>query len=104
MRRLIAVLAMLSMAACGPADWAPNTPDCDDVWVEGNKLPKNYDGCQDNDTRSVEGGTTAECDGFEIVSYENKGHGYFTDKQRIIHDGGEQYAGDPLYMKLNESC
>ena len=45
------------------------------------------------------------CGDVEIYTHEpNNDDGFFTDEDGIIHDGGANYANDPVYKKLYASC
>lgn len=38
-----------------------SVPACSDIWVDGQTLPEDYDGCE-NDGGSIEAAATIECD------------------------------------------
>ena len=115
MRLLVLGLAALLLAAC-EADPEPipeatasaikelqeikdaidAMPKCADVWIEGQRLPADYEGCMNGDV--LEAGVSS-CGG-KLFTYEPEGHGFFTDREGVIHDGGTDYADDPLYGTL----
>jgi hypothetical protein len=77
-------------------DAAEATSTCAEVWIEGERLPADYEGCMKGDVLQV---ALKSCDD-KLVTYETPGHGFFTDRELVIHDGGEDYADDPLYATL----
>ena len=67
------------------ADWASELPHCDDVWVEGQTLPENYDGCTPaGGGISTVAARTCSDDGGDLV-YQD---GFFA------RQGGEIAAGE----------
>jgi hypothetical protein len=94
--RYLVVAAFTLFALTGCAGNNPEVPDCSDVWVEGNTLPKGYDGCERPD-RSV-GASAYECeDGKgELASYADR---------FVARPGGRIYSKDEAaYTAELESC
>lgn len=118
--RLVVIALLLTLTGCGDndepklspkavdalnklAEMGSDWPKCSDIWAVGKRLPKDYEGCTEKDA-IVPGIGIVFCDGVEVYTYEPKGHGYFTDQHGIIRDGGENYADDPRYMAIPQTC
>ena len=124
MRPIIAtLLSLIVLAACGgqenkPTDEVRETidaiqdetaewPKCSDVWIEGKKLPDDYEGCVRTvgDDEVAEAGVKIPCPtGGDLFTYEPPGGGFFTGKDGRIIDGGEEYAEHPEYGPRYEEC
>lgn len=115
MRRLATVLVALPflLVGCGGdddgdagsyADAVADLPDCSDVWVDGEKLPDDYEGCIDDDT--VIASTASECASgdADLVTYEPDGSGFFTLSDGTIIEAGEDYANTPEYGPRFDDC
>jgi hypothetical protein len=84
-------------------DWEEDLPECADVWVDGRKLPEDYEGCRDGDTATA--AVSVPCGDEDIYTHEpDDESGFFTDRQGVIHDAGANYASDPVYKKVYASC
>lgn len=80
------------------ADWASELPDCDAVWVEGETLPENYDGC------------TPASGGISVVAAQNcsdDGGDLVYRDGLFARQGGEIAAGDrqsTAYQQASDDC
>lgn len=113
-RCVVAFVALIALAACGGGGSDSGGDDfqgsidamgkCSDVWVDGETLPKGYEGCVREDG-DIEAGVSFECeDGSSIYTYEPSGSGFYTEANGTIVEAGEDYANDPGYAKLTEAC
>lgn len=114
MRTLTALaLTLLALTACssnnddnddtsGSTD-AGSLPACTDIWVEGNTLPADYDGCQ-NDNDTIEAAVTQTCtNGDTFTGYDDR---YWAILGGEIKDAGatDATADDPEYQADYEQC
>lgn len=80
------------------ADWASEQPRCADLWVEGNVLPDDYQGCiKDDGGLAVANARVCAQGSGDLVSYD----GLFA------RQGGEVFAGEresPEYLQAYEDC
>ena len=77
--RWLAVVAVLALASCGdevsdgPEEGLAPLPDCQEIWVDGKRLPDDYRACRD-DARVVEP-TLHDCTddvGNQLVMYRER--------------------------------
>lgn len=77
MRVIGCLLLAIALTACGdkPDGNSPSgegdLPKCSDVWVNGETLPADYDGCANGGT--TEAAVTIDCtDGGEFTTYDDR--------------------------------
>jgi hypothetical protein len=101
----IAPLLALTVAACGgggedaeSAGTSGVMPDCSDVWVDGETLPEDYEGCTDGDT--IAAAVTIECDSGigTFVTYDDRFHALLGDTVTEASTESDEYA------KAYEDC
>lgn len=117
MTRLVAtVLLALSLTACGggnddkadsdpttsaPVSDAPEssgTPTCSDVWVVGETLPEDYEGCEEGDTLFAS--VTQDCkDGSVFTSYDDRFYAVLGGPIAANVEGD-----DPAYSAFYDAC
>lgn len=79
---------------------APDGPACEDVWVDGQNLPRSYRGC-------VEGGTWVAADtrrcasGQVLVSHADR---FYGAKGAVVNDVGEPLEENRQYQQALRSC
>lgn len=108
-RTIAAVFAALLLAGCSGSDDSSKGddsksgddayPSCESVWVDGQTLPKNYEGCT-SDPDTIEAPALLECD---------SGIGQFTsfDDRFFALLGGEITEAGPdsdEYSKAYDEC
>lgn len=85
-------------------EWEENVPDCSEVWIAGEKLPEDYDGCMDEDG-TVAIATSVPCaDGLlDMAFYDDR---YWTrPADGTIVDAGEGgTAGNSAYGDDYAAC
>lgn len=89
-------LALLGLAGCGDDGSVQDDPesatDCSDVWVAGETLPSDYEGCNDGDTFVVLK-TVGDC---ELASYEGTEE-FYANLGGTISKAVPNLAEDPTY-------
>lgn len=108
MRTRLAVIAVLALTATGcsgddngetaeegqdaPAAATSDYPACEDIWVEGETLPDDYEGC-DNDG-AIEVAATIECDSGvgTFVTYQDEFHALLGGEITEAPSSSEEYA------------
>lgn len=116
-RRLAAtaasLAALLALSACGtepesdsesgpgyatnaPKTDAAEAPSCSEVWKDGEKLPEDYEGCEDEGgAYSAATWVTCEDPALEFTSYEDE----------LYAKRGDTITSDPAAIKkLREDC
>lgn len=112
MRTRIAALAIapLFLAGCGGGDSegdkdsaAPaangGMPACSEVWVEGETLPENYEGCDEGD--AVSAPAISECGDAEWTSYNDE---FYAKLGGEIFAVEGEMSDDPAYGKFYNEC
>jgi hypothetical protein len=111
---ILAAVAALALSGCGGdedsggsddsgADVTSGTPTCSDVWVAGQTLPEDYDGCE-RDDGNLEAAVVQECtDGSEFTGFDDR---YWAVLGGEIKDAGAPDAttDDPEYQADYEAC
>lgn len=112
--RNLVVAAVLAMAAAGcggsgddggqpKADGlVENSPPCDEVWVAGETLPEDYDGCliQGNEVAVF---SPADCpSGAQYATYADQF--YAVPGDTIEESSSGDIFSDPEFQKFTESC
>lgn len=108
---LLAALA-LSLAGCGGGSSSPDTPkasgpietwpDCSEVWVTGQTLPKDYEGCviKGNEAKPFVG---MKCpSGAKYGSYEDRWYAVLGGT--VQESAQESIFSNPKYQKFTQSC
>jgi hypothetical protein len=76
-------------------------PPCADVWLDGKKLPEEYDGC-DNLDGSIAGSSWQDCtDGSRLYTHDSR---FFTLADRRIVDAGGDILDDRGFEKRSRAC
>lgn len=109
MRTFAVVLSVLLLTACGGGGdddeggtGSGGLPDCADVWVEGETLPEDYEGCMDGDMTVAL--VTSDCtDGSRLTGYDDR---YWALLGGEIKDAGAEdaTAADPEYGADLAAC
>jgi hypothetical protein len=108
MKALLGTAALLfTLAGCSDNDdtnnedaGGPESMRCDDIWVEGEMLPEDYDGCETPD--SIVAAVTVDCaDGTKFTSYGDRLYAKLGEE--IFAVNGEM-AADPAYSAFHEEC
>lgn len=99
---LLAATALLGGCGDDPDEVTPKSetlPVCDDVWVAGNTLPEDYEGCKDADGVLVVSDVKqcTETDG----SFTTFAARYYAMLGGEIHDDGQSSSG---YATLYVAC
>lgn len=79
----------------------PEGPACDEVWVDGQKLPRPYRGCVDSDGAWVKTEVQHCSTGQRVVTFDNSF--YAVVGRRIIGTSGP-LSDDPDYSQLLAAC
>ena len=98
MRIAIAVAALLSVVACGAGedekayteftDAVAATPNCADVWVVGETLPEDYEGCRDDDDVLQLSAYYTCDDGTKLTGYDDRLYAVMGSEIRDHNDNG----------------
>ncbi len=103
-----ALLAVAFVVGCSSDDTSGSSsngggggmPACDDVWVDGNTLPKDYEGCLNGNT--IEAAVTRDCkDGTKFTTYQDHFYAVLDD---TIHANMGETAADPAYKTAYNKC
>lgn len=107
---IVAAVAVLALSGCGDddkdddaGDITSGVPACSDVWVAGETLPEDYEGCTREDG-DLEAAVTLPCtDGTELAGYEDR---FWALLGGEIKDAGapDATADDPEYQADSEAC
>lgn len=112
MKRLALSLGSLALlvSACGNGDEpspeagidpGETTPACSDVWVDGETLPEDYEGCLEN-ADLIAAAVFSDCaDGSQLTSYDGRFYGLLGSE--ITEVEGEM-AADRGYKKAFYDC
>ncbi len=112
MKPLLGTLALLLVAACGSETEAPAADPtasddggatvssaCTDVWIAGQELPDEYEGCTRPDG-DLEAAVTYECtNGGELVGYDDRF--YVVRPGKIAEIKGDD---DQAYAAAFDAC
>lgn len=110
MRTRLAVIAALALTATGcsgddngdtaegsqgapaPATAMSEYPACEDVWVDGETLPEDYEGCDNGGT--IEAAASIECDSGSgvFVTYQDQFHALLGGEITEAASSSEEYA------------
>lgn len=93
--------SLLIFTACGDGDASgtstSGTPECSEVWVAGQTLPENYEGCTNGD--EIEAAFSYDCeDGTSL--FANDDFWVRTPGEIVAMDGED----DPAYSKAFDDC
>jgi len=92
--------SITSTARTPPADDDEGTPACSQVWVSGQTLPKNYNGCTNR--KMFVAPVTHECtDGSSLTTYDDK---FYALLGGPISKAQTEIADDPAYKRVLNSC
>lgn len=130
MAAALALVLGLSLAACGEEDGAdtateqtsspspsdstdstetptetptePKGPACDEVWVAGSTLPKNYNGCQDAEKDKFVQAMVYFCSsGQRLVTFRRN---FYAAKGEVVNETSTPLARDAEFKKVLASC
>ena len=117
-----AVLAALALASCGQQDGGesaedrpasdssasstgeeapPGTPECDDIWVAGGKIPRVYHGCADEAGAYVERDSLGCSSGQRMVRYADRFWGVLGG---TVNEADGSLDEDPDYRQSMRNC
>jgi hypothetical protein len=109
LRRLIValVIAVLATSGCGgnTEQAGPNLsgiPECDDIWVDGNKLPRDYEGCVNESGDLVMSSLLACVDGSQFTTHEGEFFGRLGG--RIAAGPGSSPQEAAVYSRALADC
>lgn len=75
-------------------------PRCEDVWVDGEKLPENYRGCSEGETWVK--ADIRRCESGQIlVTYGDR---FYGAKGFVVNDVGEPLTESKQYQRALHSC
>lgn len=103
-----AALLALTLAACGDDSGSPKSvgddealaPKCSDVWVAGETLPEDYEGCMDGDT--LEAAASFNCeDGSSLFQYADD---FWAFGGKEIHEEAGGVASAEPYKEAYATC
>lgn len=104
-----AALLALTLAACGDDSDSPKSggdndealaPKCSDVWVAGETLPEDYEGCMDGDT--LEAAASFNCgDGSSLFQYADD---FWAFGGQEIHEEAGGVASAEPYKEAYATC
>lgn len=76
-------------------------PPCADVWVDGERLPEDYGGC-DNKDGSIAGSSWQDCTkGSRLYTHDSR---FFTLADRTIVDADGDILDDGGFEKRSRAC
>ena len=76
-------------------------PPCSDVWIDGETLPEDYGGC-DQEDGSIAGSSWQDCaDGSRLYTHDSQ---FFTLADRTIVDAGGDILDDAGFEKRSRAC
>jgi len=107
--RAAACLTMLlAMTACGGdgdgdegGGSASDQPDCESVWVEGELLPEDYDGCKEPEDVVADSKTTDCADGSTIATWDDRFYATLGEEVQAVEG---DIASDAKYDTFTAAC
>lgn len=104
-----AALLAFTLAGCGDNSDSPESsrdkeenlvPKCADVWVAGETMPKDYEGCMSGDT--LEAAASFDCkDGSSLFQYEDD---FWAFGGQEIHEEAGGVASAAPYKEAYATC
>lgn len=92
--------AVAASVATSPKPTEPVLPSCEEVWVDGQKLPNGYKGCVDASGATVKA-ERQECSfGVPLVTYAGK---FYASAGNRINDEGV-LKSSAAYQRARSSC
>jgi len=89
-------------ATPSPAEEEPTGPDCSEVWVAGEVLANNYNGCQDAEKGKFVQAMTYHCSsGQRLVTFRRN---FYAAKGEVINESKTPLARDQEFKKVLASC
>jgi hypothetical protein len=79
----------------------PGTPDCEDVWQDGERLPRSYRGCVDASGEYVVRDGLSCSSGQLMVRYDDRYYGVLAG---TVHEAAEPLDQDRDYRTAVRSC
>lgn len=118
MKTLLGTIALLlALTSCGSDDGGGDTKtndtktndtnsppaastSCDDIWIAGETLPEDYDGCDRGDT--IEAPAVLDCtDGSKMTGFDDR---FYAKLGGEIHEASGEIANDKAYSAFLDEC